>query len=365
MGFRLTVESPCCFIERNNMIRIALDMMGGDNCPDCNLDGAFDALGSSDGFELIMVGPEETLRQKTADWSQELRSRISFVNATEVISLNEAPVQAIRKKKDSTITRGAELVKNKEADAFVSAGSSGALLAAGQLKVGRLPGVQRAPLAAFVPTKKGFCFFMDCGANVDAKPEWLCQFAQMGSIYMKEVMHSENPSVKLANLGLEEEKGNALTKEAHAMLKEMPDVNYQGFVEFRDVVYGEADVVVADAFTGNAIIKTLEGTAGGLMGMIKDVLKSSVLTKLAAAVIIKPLRAKIKSFDASEHGGAVLLGLRGPVIKCHGNASRKEIRNALLQARDYISSGVGEKIAAAIADSTGKETSVPQHISVD
>ncbi len=337
------------------MIKIALDMMGGDNCPDCNLEGALDALGAAGGFEIVMVGPEELLREKTSSWTEDKKARISFVNASEVISTNESPVAAIRRKKDSTLVRGAELVRNKEADAFISAGSSGAILAAGQLRVGRLPGVERAPLAAFVPTSKGFCFFMDCGANVDAKPEWLCQFAKMGTIYMKQVMHYEDPVVKLVNLGVEEEKGNALTKAAHPMLQQMEGIHYGGFVESRDVVYGDADIVVTDAFTGNAIIKTLEGTAGVLMGMIKDVLKSSLATKLAAAVIAGPLKQKIKSFDATEHGGAVLLGLRGPVIKCHGNASRKEIRNAVLQAKDYVESGVGEMIAEAIAADTEKE----------
>ncbi len=330
------------------MIRIALDMMGGDNCPDCNLDGAFDALGTTEGFELQLIGPEEMLREKTSGWDEARRSRIAFINASEVISLDESPVQAIRTKKDSTIVRGAEMVRDKESDAFISAGSSGAILAAGQLKVGRLPGVQRAPLAAFVPTRTGFCFFMDCGANVDAKPEWLCQFARMGTIYMKEIMHCQDPTVKLANLGVEDEKGNAMTKAAHPMLKDMADINYRGFIEFRDVVYGDADIVIADAFTGNAIIKTLEGTANVLFGMIKDVLKSSLATKLAAAVIAGPLKEKVRSFDASEHGGAVLLGLKGPVIKCHGNASRKEICNAILQAKSYVDSGVGTKIAAAM-----------------
>ena len=344
------------------MIKIALDMMGGDNCPDCNLEGALDALSSATGFEIIMVGPEEMLRQKTADWAEELKARVSFANATEVITTNEHPVSAIRRKKDSTLVRGAEMVRNNEADAFISAGSSGAILAAGQLRVGRLPGVERAPLAAFVPTKKGFCFFMDCGANVDAKPEWLCQFARMGTIYMKQVMHYEDPVVKLVNLGVEEEKGSALTKAAHPMLLQMNGIHYGGFVESRDVVYGDADIVVTDAFTGNAIIKTLEGTAGVLMGMIKDVLKSSFVTKLAAAVIAGPLKAKLKSFDATEHGGAVLLGLRGPVIKCHGNASRKEIRNAILQAKDYVESGVGDMIASAIAEDAGKETNLANSI---
>ena len=197
---------------------------------------------------------------------------------------------------------------------------------------------------------------MDCGANVDAKPEWLCQFAQMGTIYMKEVMHTDRPTVKLANLGTEEEKGNALIKAAHPLLKAMPDVNYQGYIEFRDIVYGEADIVIADAFTGNAIIKTLEGTANVLMGMIKDVLKTTLFTKLAAAVIAKPLKARVRSFDASEHGGAVLLGLKGPVIKCHGNAGRKEICNAILQAQSYVDAGVGTLIADSMQNKVQEDS---------
>ena len=318
------------------MINIALDVMGGDDCPDCNIDGAYDALNADKDIRLLLVGPAELIKSKTAGWSDELKSRTEIVEADEVITTEESPVSAVRKKKNSSITVGAHAVRDGRADAFVSAGSSGAVLAAGQLIVGRLPGVHRPPLASMIPTAKGFSLFLDLGANVDAKPEWLYQFARMGSIYMEKVQHAGSPVVKLVNLGVEEEKGNALTKETHAMLSQSSEINYQGFIESRDVIMGDADVIVADAFTGNAILKTMEGTLSFVMSVLKSVLKSSLLTKLAALMIMKPLKNKMKEFSASEQGGAMLLGLNGLVVKCHGNASRKDIKNALLKSAGFI-----------------------------
>lgn len=332
------------------MVNIALDIMGGDDCPVCNIEGAYDALIADKDIRLLLVGPAELIRDKTAEWSNELKDRIEIVEADEVITTEESPVSAVRKKKNSSITVGTHLVKDKRAEAFVSAGSSGAVLAAGQLIVGRLPGVHRPPLASMIPTAKGFSLFLDLGANVDAKPEWLCQFARMGSIYMEKVQRVSNPSVRLVNLGVEEEKGNALTKEAHAMLSETEGVNYQGFIESRDVIMGDADVIVADAFTGNAILKTMEGTLGFVMSVLKSVLKSSLLTKLAALMIMKPLKAKMKEFSASEQGGAMLLGLNGLVVKCHGNASRKDIKNAILKSAGFVR----EDVCGTIRDAFDK-----------
>ena len=329
-------------------MKIALDVMGGDYSPDSTMDGAFDALSKRPELELILLGPEDVVRSKMKDWDETKKNRIQIVHCTEVIGMDESPVQAIRQKKDSGIVRGAEMVSKGEADAFVSAGSTGAVLAAGQLKVGRIKGVQRAPLATPIPTAKGICLFMDCGANVDAKPEWLCQYAVMGTIYMKKVMGYQDPVVKLVNLGTEEEKGNALTKATHPMMQQISGIRYGGFVESRDVVYGETDIAVADAFTGNAIIKTIEGTAKVLTGMIKDVLKTNTLTKLAALAVMKPLKGRLKAFDASEHGGAILLGLKGPVIKCHGNANRTEIMNAIFQAAGFVEGNVTGLIEEAI-----------------
>lgn len=332
------------------MVNIALDVMGGDFCPDCNLDGALDALNIDKELRLLLVGPKELIEEKIASWSEELKNRIEILPATEVITTEEVPTAAVRSKKDSSIVVGSKAVKEGQADAFVSAGSSGAILAAGQLIVGRLPGVKRPPLASLIPTKQGFKLFLDIGANVDAKAEWLLQYARMGSIYMKAVMHMDSPRVKLVNLGVEEEKGNALTKEAHALLQAAEDINYCGFIESRDVIFGDADIMVADAFTGNAVIKTMEGTLLFVMEILKGVLKSSALTKLAALVIMKPLKAKLKEFSASEQGGAMLLGLNGLVMKCHGNASRKDIKNALLKSAGFIREDVCGIIRQAFAE---------------
>jgi len=328
------------------MVTIALDAMGGDNCPDCNVFGAIKALEKSKEIRVNLLGPEELLRKKASEYQYD-SERLLFTNATEVISLDESPVQAIQRKKDSTIVKGIQLVKDEIADAFVSAGSSGAVLAAGQLKLGRIKGVLRPPLATLIPSGKGVSLFMDCGANVDAKAEWLNQFAEMGSIYMQYVMHLESPTVKLINIGLEEEKGNALTKEANELLKANENINYAGYAESREVPYGTADIIVADAFTGNAMLKLFEGTAGFLLKTIKSVMMSNVKTKIGALLIKKELKNTLKRFDASEYGGAPLLGVKGAVIKCHGNATEKEICNAIIQAQNYIESGVNEHIAKA------------------
>ncbi len=341
------------------MVTIALDIMGGDDCPKCNIEGAFDALNADKDIKLLLVGPEAVIKEQTAAWDDELKSRIEILTADEVISTEESPVSAVRSKKNSSIVVGAAAVKEQRAGAFVSAGSSGAVLASGQLIVGRLKGVKRPPLASLIPTEQGFKLFLDLGANVDAKAEWLVQFARMGSIYMKAVQHIDNPRVKLVNLGVEEEKGNALTKETHALLQEAKDLNYQGFIESRDVIFGDADVIVADAFTGNAILKTMEGTLSFVMRILKSVLKSSALTKLAALLLMKPLKLKLKEFSASEQGGAMLLGLNGLVMKCHGNASRKDICNAILKSAAFVEGDVCGIIREAFAaDNAANEAAV-------
>lgn len=332
------------------MTTVALDVMGGDNCPDINIDGAYDALSNNGELVIKLVGPQETISDRIKDWDSSIKDRAVIVNAPSVIGTDESPVKAISRKKDSSIVMGVGLVKNHDADAFISAGSTGAILAAGQLILGRLPGVLRSPLATMIPTKKGFSLFLDCGANVDAKPEWLVQYARMGSIYMDKVQERPNSVVKLVNLGTEEEKGNALTKAVHPLLSELKDINYGGYIESRDVPYGEADIIVADAFTGNAVIKTFEGTAGVLMSVIKEVLKSSFITKIGAALIMKPLKERLKSFDAAKCGGAILLGLKGVVIKCHGNANRLEISTAIEKAVRYINEDVNGLIESAFCE---------------
>ena len=339
-------------------VMIALDMMGGDNRPDCNLEGALDALKKDPEICVSMVGPEDIIASRIAEWNEGIRSRIRIVHAPEVITPEEAPVMAVRRKKDSSLSVGARMIRDGEAAAFISAGSTGAVLAAGQLIAGRLPGVLRPPLATMVPTKKGPRLFLDLGANVDAKPEWLCQFAQMGSLYMEKVQNYERPVVKLVNLGTEEEKGNALVKAVHPMLKEMESINYQGFIESRDVIMGEADVIVADAFTGNAILKTIEGTVEFTLSVLKEVFRSSLMTKLAAALVMKPLKRRMKAFSSSEHGGAMLLGLNGLVMKCHGNATRGDICNSILKCAEYARKNVGSVIREAF-EAAAKEEERP------
>ena len=325
---------------------IVLDAMGGDNSPVCNVDGAIDAVQENSEIEVVLSGPEDVLnlllkeRNYTGD-------RIRIKPAASVISLDESPVLAIRKKKDSSLVVGINELREKRAEAFISAGSSGAVLAAGQLLVGRLPGVLRPPLGTLIPTANGTSFFLDMGANVDADPEWLHQFARMGSIYMKEILGVKDPSVKLVNIGLEEEKGNKLTKEANRLLSEDRELNYQGYCEAREVPEWTAHVIVADAFTGNAMVKMFEGTAGVFLGLLKQIFKKTALTKVAALIVMPELKKTLKKFDTSNYGGAPLLGIKAPVFKCHGNATGKEIKNAILQADAYVKSGVNEIIAKA------------------
>lgn len=328
-----------------NQIRIALDIMGGDNAPECNLLGAKDALQKNAEIKLILIGPEELIRQKVSELELPV-SRVEVMDATEVISPEESPVAALKAKKNSSIVVGSHLVKEGTADALVSAGSSGALLAAGQLIIGRIRGVQRPPLGTLIPTEKGTSFFLDLGANVDARPEWLHQFALMGTAYMEAVEHKTKPTLKLISLGLEEEKGSSLTKEVNQLLKNEPKINYLGYAEAREVPYGAADIVVTDAFTGNAMLKMFEGTGGLLLKTLKQTLKEgSFTTKLGALLIKKDLKEAMRPYDISAYGGAPLLGIRGILVKCHGNATRKEICNGILQAAEMKQTGVNERIA--------------------
>ena len=333
------------------MITVALDVMGGDNCPDSNIDGAKLALEKSKELKVKLCGPKDLILEKLAAWKdapENLRARIEIIDAPEVISLDEAPVAAIQKKKESSIVKGIMAVKNGEADAFVSAGSSGAILAGGQLKLGRIKGAVRTPLAALIPTEKGACLLLDCGANVDARPEWLCQFARMGSLYMEHVCGIQSPTVKLVNIGLEDEKGNALVKATKPLMEALKDINYQGYIESREIPHGGADVVVTDAFTGNAMLKLYEGTGSTLIHAVKSALMTDLRTKLGALLIMPALKATLKRFDASEYGGAPLLGLKGLVVKCHGNAKAKEISTALLQCERFVNAGMGDRVSEAL-----------------
>ena len=334
------------------MIKVALDAMGGDNAPDEIIKGAMEAVGLREDIKVFLVGKEELIREKLKAYSYR-EPQIEVVNATEVIETAEPPVAAIRKKKDSSIVVGMKLVKDGTADAFVSAGSSGAVLVGGQLLVGRIKGVERPPLAPLIPTEKGVSLLVDCGANVDARPSHLVQFAKMGSIYMEHVMGVKNPRVAIVNVGAEEEKGNALVKETFPLLKACTDINFIGSIEAREIPHGQADVIVCEAFVGNVILKLYEGVGAVLISKIKEGMMSSLRSKIGALLVKPALKQTVKSFDASEYGGAPLLGLNGLVVKTHGSSKAKEVKNSIIQCVTFKEQRINDKIRENILREEG------------
>lgn len=322
---------------------VALDAMGGDNAPGEIVKGAMEAVSKSENIRVILLGKEELIKEELKKYLYN-EERISIVNAPEKIYTEEPPVNAIRKKKDSSIVVGMNLVKNKEADAFVSAGSSGAILVGGQVIVGRIKGIERPPLAPLIPTAKGVSLLVDCGANVDARPSHLLQFARMGSIYMKNVVGIENPRVAIVNIGAEEEKGNALVKETFPLLKNATDINFIGSIEAREIPAGYADVIVCEAFVGNVILKLYEGLGATLISKIKEGLMSTFQSKIGALLIKKALKKTLKTFQSEEYGGAPLLGLNGLVVKTHGSSRAVEISNSILQCVTFKEQKINDKI---------------------
>lgn len=331
------------------MTRVALDAMGGDNAPGEIVKGAVDAVNSRKEIEVILTGKEEVIKQELAKYTYP-EEQIRIVDATEVIETAEPPVMAIRRKKDSSIVKAMKLVKEGEADAFVSAGSSGAVLVGGQVIVGRIKGIERAPLAPLIPTAKGVSLLIDCGANVDARPSHLVQFAKMGSIYMEHVIGVKKPKVGIVNIGAEEEKGNALVKETFPMLKACEDIDFIGSVEARDIPSGVADVIVCEAFVGNVILKLYEGLGATLISKIKGGMMSTLRSKIGALLVKPALKETLKTFDASEYGGAPLLGLNGLVVKTHGSSTAKEVKNSILQCVQFHEQKINEKIQEGLKE---------------
>jgi len=323
----------------DEMVKVALDAHGGDNAPDVVIQGAVDALNASENLKIYLVGVKDMIMPKLESMTYD-KERLEIVEASEIISMAEPPVAAIRKKKKSSIVIGMQMVRDKEADAFVSCGSTGAVLVGGQVIVGRIKGVDRPPLAPLIPTSKGFSLLIDCGANVDSKPSNLVQFAKMGSVYMEKMLGIENPTVGIVNIGAEEEKGNNLVKDTFPLLKNCSEINFVGSVEARDIPSGFCDVVVCDAFVGNVILKLYEGLGPTLISVVKESMMSSTRGKIGGALVKPALKERLKSFTVSEYGGAPLLGLKGLVVKGHGNSNAIEIKNALLQCVKFKESDI-------------------------
>lgn len=334
-------------MKMSDMTRVALDAMGGDNAPVEMVKGAVEAVQKRNDIQVLLTGKEEILKEELAKYTYP-DEKIHIVNATEVIETAEPPVKAIRSKKDSSLVTAMKLVRNGEADAFVSAGNSGAVLVGGQLLVGKIKGVERPPLAPLIPTLKGVSLLIDCGANVDARPSHLVQFAKMGSIYMESVVGKKNPTVGIVNIGAEEEKGNALVKETFPLLKECPDINFIGSVEAREIPYGDVDVIVCEAFVGNVILKLYEGVAGALVKKIKSGMMANLKSKIGGLLVKPALKDTLKDFDTSEHGGAPLLGLKGLVVKTHGSSTSKEVCNSIIQCVTFKEQKINEKITSVI-----------------
>lgn len=332
----------------SEIVRVAVDAMGGDNAPSEIIKGAVAAVQSREDIQVVLVGMQDVIENELKQYSYPA-GQIEIRHASQVIETAEPPVAAIRSKKDSSIVVGMNMVKREEVDAFVSAGSSGAVLVGGQVIVGRIRGIERPPLASLIPTKTGVTLLLDCGANVDARSSHLVQFARMGSIYMESVVGVKNPRVGIVNIGAEEEKGNALVKETFPLLKECKDIHFIGSVEARDIPAGVCDVVVCEAFAGNIILKLYEGVAATLISVIKAGMMQNLRSKIGAILVKPALKKTLKTFDATKYGGAPLLGLKGLVVKTHGSSKAVEVKNSIIQCVQFKEQRINEKIKEQIA----------------
>lgn len=333
------------------LVNIAVDAMGGDNAPAEIVKGAIESLDKAKNLKVTLVGREDDVRTELSKYTYD-PNRIDVIHASEVIEMAEPPVMAVRNKRDSSLVKCMYLVKEGKCDALVTAGSTGAFLVGGQIIVGRIKGVERPPLAPFIPTVNGRCLLLDCGANVDARPSQLVQFAKIGSAYVKKVCGIDNPRVGIVNIGAEEEKGNALVKETFPLLKATPEINFIGSVEARDIPYGGADVVVCEAFIGNVILKMYEGVGTALLKSMKEAFMSSTRSKIGAALAKPALRKTLKAYDVNQYGGAPLLGCNGLLVKTHGSSKAISITNSILQCKTFADNNINDDIKEMFSIST-------------
>jgi len=332
------------------MIRIVADAMGGDFAPVEQVKGAVNALHNNKDVTIILVGDEAQIKAELANHEYD-ESRLEIVHTTETIGMEEVPTKAVKTKKDSSLVVAFRLLKEGKADALVSSGSTGAVLTAGVLILGRLKGVSRPALCPAIPNYRGeSTFICDCGANLECKPVNLIHFAVMASAYAEAVYGVKNPRVGLLNNGTEDHKGLLLQQEVNHLLKEVDAVNYVGNIEGREIMYGDVDVVVSDGFTGNIILKTVEGMGLAVFSKLKEVFYKNTASKLAALVLKPGLRAFKDTMDYSKLGGAPIIGLKKPVIKAHGSSNAEAIKNAIRQAVNWSASGVTEEIERTLAD---------------
>ncbi len=329
-------------------MKIIVDAMGGDNAPLSNVQGALDAVRELEDISVVLVGRGEDILSAFKQLGiHDLPKGIAIAHADEVVEICDNPATAFREKKDSSLTVGLNMLKEGKGEGFVSAGSTGALLSAATLMIKRIPGIRRAALAPVVPTAKGGAVLVDCGANAECTPEYLLQFAFMGSFYARHVLGRSTPRVGLLNIGAEPSKGTELQQVTHGLLTaahEEGRINFIGNVEPKEAVYGEADVIVCDGYAGNIFLKTMEGTAGFLVKEMRGMFKKNVLTMFAALLVKGGLKQLKKTIDASEVGGTPLMGIRQPVIKAHGSSDARAIRNAIRQAAQFATSGAVKEI---------------------
>lgn len=329
-------------------MKIILDGMGGDHAPASVVEGAILAMKEME-HEIIIVGQQELIEAELKKYKYD-HQRLSVVDARDIITNDEAPVRAVRSKKDSSIVRGINMVKDGDGDIFISAGSTGALLCGGLFILGRIRGVDRPALASIYPIIGGRAsLLVDAGANTECKPTNLLEFAVMGSIYMEKVIDRKSPRIGLVNVGEEAKKGSALTKLTYEMLSESK-LNFVGNVEARDVPKGACDVIVTDGFTGNVILKLTEGLAWNILQVIKRKFTEGFKAKMGAMLLIDKLSGLKKEFDYSEYGGAPILGVKGPIVKMHGSSSANAVKNTILKGIPYVTENVVKTIENSVLE---------------